>query len=271
MLVSRNRVLALVVAVLALVACSSASSTTTASSGSGASGTAASAPPLTGPLTVFAAASLTEAFNAEKTTLEAANPGLSITYSFAGSGALVQQVQADDTVADVIATADTSSMQKLTDAGLVETPTTFAENQLEILVQPGNPKNIETINDLARPDVVFVTEDPSVPAGRYTAAMFAQAGITVNPVSMEPDVKSAVAKVTSGQADATVVYVTDVKAAGSKGEGVPIPDSQNQIASYPIAIVKATKHHDAAAGFVAAMTTGGGQDALAASGFLPAS
>src|SRR5262249_25475898 len=158
-----------------------------------------------------------------------------VTYNFGGSGTLVTQIQ-QGAPADVIATADTDTMKKLTDGGQVETPTTFAKNKLEILVAPGNPKQIKGLSDLSRTDLKVVLCDTTVPAGKYARQALSTAGVTVNPVSNEPDVKSAVAKVTSGEADATIVYQTDVTAAGSKGTGVVIPDNQNVIATYPIAI-----------------------------------
>ena len=256
----RRFLVAAAVALLLTAACSSDAKTSKAAS------TASGA---TGSVTVFAAASLTESFNALQTALETSDPGLSITYSFGGSGALVTQVQ-QGAPADVIATADTASMKKLTDAGLVETPTTFAKNKLEILVAPGNPKGIHTLADLARTDIKLITEEDTVPAGKYSAQILEKAGVTVSPVSKEADVKSAVAKVTSGEADVTIVYVTDVKAAGSKGEGVEIPDTQNVVAEYPIAIVKGTAHHDGAAAFVDAVVKGAGQAVLQAHGFLRA-
>ena len=232
-----------------------------------------SAPPgpvvATGAVTVFAAASLTEAFNDEQTALKASHPGLSVTYSFAGSGALVAQVE-QGAPADVVATADTASMKKLTDAGLVEAPTIFARNQLEILVAPGNPLGIGTLADLARPDVKLVLEDESVPAGKYAAQALATAGVTVAPLSKEADVKAAVAKVTLGEADATIVYATDVTAAGAKGQGVVIPDAQNVVAEYPVAVVKGTGNRAGAVAFVDAIVKGTGQDALRRRGFLPA-
>ena len=257
------------VAALAATACSSDSkpAATTAASATTASASATTA---SGSVTVFAAASLTESFNDELGTLKTEQPGLSITYNLAGSGALVTQIQ-QGAPADVIATADTASMKKLSDAGLVETPTTFAKNKLQILVAPGNPKQIKNLSDLARDDIKFVTEDDSVPAGKYAAQALASADVTVNPVSKEVDVKAAVAKVTSGEADATIVYVTDVTAAGSKGAGVVIPDAQNVVAAYPIAVVKATKNHAAAAAFVTAIVSGSGQRALQTRGFLPPS
>ncbi len=220
-------------------------------------------------MTVFAAASLTEAFTDIGTALGAGDPGLSVTYSFAGSGALVTQVQ-QGAPADVVATADTASMARLVDAGLVETPTTFARNQLQILVGPGNPLGIASLADLARPDLKVVLGDETVPAGKYAAQALQGAGVTVAPVSYEADVKAAVAKVTLGEADATIVYVTDVVAAGARGRGVAIPDAQNVVAEYPIAVVKATGNHAGAVAFVDAVVRGAGQDALRQRGFLPA-
>jgi molybdate transport system substrate-binding protein len=258
--VSRRTQFATLVAALLLLAgaaCSSDEPDGTAAS-SGASGS----------ITVSAAASLTEALNDEMATLKSEQPDLSIRYNFGGSGALVTQIQQGAPV-DVIATADTASMQRLVDAGSVETPVTFAHNKLEILVQPGNPKDIKGLADLARPDVGYVTEDDSVPAGKYSAQALSMAGVSVDPISKETDVKAAVAKVTSGEADATIVYKTDVTAAGAKGQGIEIPDNQNVVADYPIAILKATKNHAGAAAFVDAIVHGSGRDALQKRGFLP--
>jgi len=217
---------------------------------------------------VLAAASLTEAFDDELTSLKTIAPGLKVTYSFGGSGALVVLVQSG-APADVIATAETASMKRLFDAGLVEAPQTFAQNSLEILVAPGNPKGVARLADLARGDLKVVLGDETVPAGKYAAQALGRAGVTVKPVSKELDVKSAVAKITSGEADATIVYVTDVTAAGGKGAGVRIPDAENIIADYPIAVVKASKNHGAAVAFVDEIAKGSGQAALTARGFLP--
>jgi molybdate transport system substrate-binding protein len=267
----RRTVATVLLVVIALVGCgsNSSSSTSTSSSTSSPSTSSSSTLAITGDLTVFAAASLTESFDDEQTALQGANPGVKITYSFAGSDALVTQVQ-NAAPADVIATASAGTMKTLSDAGLVETVQTFARNKLEILVQPGNPKAIKTFADLARTDITFVTEEDTVPAGKYTAQMLQTAGITVSPVSKETDVKSAVARVTSGEADATVVYVTDVLAAGSKGLGVEIPDAQNVIATYPIAIVKGATDHAAAEAFIAAILSSDGQANLSKHGFLAA-
>jgi len=267
--VPRLRSLALAASLpLALVACASSSSP----SSRGPAVTTATNPPttgarqLTGHLTVFAAASLTGAFTAAKAGLAAADPGLALTYSFAGSNTLATQIQ-QGAPADVFAAADQANMQKLVTAGLVETPVVFARNKLEIAVAPGNPKHVRDLSDLARSDLVVVLEAKGVPAGDYTRQALSKQGITVTPKSLETDVKAAITKVGSGEADATVVYVTDVKAAGAKVSGVMIPDDQNVTATYPIAVVKATSNPTAAQAFVDSAVSGDVHKALEAAGF----
>ena len=257
--------------VLAAAACGSSSkiSGSDTSSSSTASTAPAAASKLTGALNVFAAASLTKAFNTEKTKLEQADSGLSLTYNFAGSQALVTQIQ-QGAPADVFASADTSNMQKLVDAGLVETPKTFAHNLLEIAVAPGNPKKIASLADLEKPGITLVLADTSVPAGKYARQAFTKAGLSApKPASNELDVKSTLAKLTLGEADAVVVYVSDVKGAGDKVMGITIPDAQNVLATYPIAAVKASKNLSAAEAFVDEIASGSGQQVLAAAGFMP--
>ena len=224
-------------------------------------------PKLSGSVTVFAAASLTESFTDDKNHLVAANPGLIVTYSFAGSQQLVAQIQSG-APADVVATADQTNMQKLVAANLVETPRAFARNLLEIVVSPGNPKGVKGLSDLARSDLKVVLEDPSVPAGKYGRQALDKQGVKVNPVALEVDVKSELNKVETGEADAGIVYVTDVKSAGSKAAGVAIPADQNVVATYPVAVVKATTNHTMAQAFVDQLITGTGQEALKARGFL---
>lgn len=223
---------------------------------------------MTGPLTVFAAASLTGAFSSAKVTLDAANPGLTLNYNFAGSNTLAAQIQ-QGAPADVFASADAKNMDRLVAAGLVETPVTFARNKLEIAVAPGNPKHITGLADLGKPGVTVVLEAVGVPAGDYTRSVLASRHMTVTPRSLETDVKSALAKVTSGEADATVVYVTDVKAAGSAVTGVTVPDALQPSITYPIAVVRATKNQAAARAFVNSAVSGDVQKALEAAGFLP--
>jgi molybdate transport system substrate-binding protein len=262
------RRIAPIMAVFAVVlgACSSSSSTKASTATTGATPTTAAK--VTGSLNVFAAASLTGAFNAAKTTLTTANHGLTLTYNFAGSNTLVTQIM-QGAPADVFASADTKNMQKLVDAGLVETPVTIAKNKLEIAVAAGNPKNITGFADLTKPGVTVVLEAVGVPAGDYTRQILTSQNLSVTPKSLETDVKSAIAKVTSGEADATVVYVTDVTAAGSKVTGVTVADNLQPDITYPIAVVKATKNHATAQAFVDSAVSGDVQKALEAAGFLP--
>ncbi|MCU1375670.1 MAG: molybdenum transporter, periplasmic molybdate-binding protein [Actinomycetia bacterium] len=209
--------------------------------------------------TVLAAASLTEAFN---------DIG-GATFTFAGSSALVSQIEAG-APADVFASADEKNMQQLVDAGLVEAPEVFAHNTLEIVTKPGNPKHIEGLADLADPDLAVVLADPSVPVGAYSQQVLTKAGVTVEPRSLELDVKAALTRVTIGDADAAIVYASDAQAAGAKATGVEIPTGQNVTATYPIAVVKASRHRAAARAFVRAVLSTRGQAALKAHGFLPA-
>src|SRR5581483_4455811 len=219
-----------------------------------------------GDITVFAAASLTEAFDDAAGRIATRDPQLHITYDFAGSSTLVQQVE-QGAPADVIATADDTTMQQLVDAGLVEQLRIFAKNKLMIIVAAGNPKHITSLRDLARSDLTVVLCDPAVPAGRYALQALQKADTTITPKSLETDVKVAVNRVTAGEADASVVYATDVAAAGSKASGIEIPPQQNVETDYPIAIVKSTTHHDAAAAFVHEVAEGLGRAALNDHGF----
>jgi molybdate transport system substrate-binding protein len=270
-----RRLAAAVTLPVALVACSSSTSSSTATTAATAPTTGApttgapttGAPALTGSLSVFAASSLTGAFNSAKAAFATSDPGLSLTFNFGGSNTLVTQIQ-QGAPADVFASADQKNMDKLVTAGLVETPVTFAKNKLEIAVAPGNPKNITSLQDLAKPGITVVLEAVGVPAGDYTRQVETQLGITITPKSLEPDVKTAITQVTSGEADATVVYVTDVTAAGSKVAGVAVPDNLQPSITYPIAVVKATHNRAAAEAFVQSAVSGDVQKALAAAGFI---
>lgn len=211
-------------------------------------------------VTVLAAASLTEAFDAMEL-----GPDLKATYSFAGSQQLVAQVQAG-APADVVATADHASMDRLVAAGLVEAPHDFALNRLAIATLPGNPKKIGGLSDLGRPSLKVVLADPSVPAGTYARQILDRAGVDVRPVSLELDVKSVVRKVASGDADAGIVYATDATTSAGV-ERVAIPDAANAAVSYPAAVVKATKAPAGARTFVDRLLGPPGRAALAAHGF----
>ncbi|HET6750165.1 MAG TPA: molybdate ABC transporter substrate-binding protein [Actinomycetes bacterium] len=216
-------------------------------------------------LKVFAAASLTAAFTEIGERFTAAG-GTKVTFNFAGSQALATQIQ-QAAPADVFASADTANMDKLAD--LVGTPQSFAGNQLQIVVEKGNPKGVQGLMDLANPDLKVVLAAPDVPAGRYAAESLAKADVTVEPVSQEDNVKAVVTKVSLGEADAGIVYVTDVTAGGDKVEGVDIPEELNVLATYPIATVKASRAQDQAQAFMDQVLSAEGQQVLKANGFLP--
>jgi molybdate transport system substrate-binding protein len=218
-----------------------------------------------GELKVFAAASLTAAFTEIGERFTNAN-GTKVVFNFAGSQALATQIQ-QAAPADVFASADTANMGKLTD--LVGTPQNFASNQLQIVVEQGNPKNVQNLEDLANPDLKVVLAAPDVPAGRYAAKSLAKAGVAVEPVSLEDNVKAVVTKVSLGEADAGIVYVTDVTAGGDKVEGVGIPEELNVLATYPIATVRASKAQDQAQAFMDQVLGAEGQQVLEQYGFLP--
>lgn len=225
-------------------------------------GSAAKGP--SGSLNVFAAASLTGAFQ----SVNGAVDGSRVTYDFAGSNTLVTQIE-QGAPADVFASADVANMDRLVREGLVDKPVTFARNKLEIAVAPGNPKHITGLADLANPGVSVVLAAPGVPAGDYAREVLSKMHLRVTPRSLETDVKSALAKVVSGEADATVVYATDVTAAGASVTGVSIPDALQPPITYPIAVVKSSGHKAAARAFVESVVSGAVQNALRAAGFLP--
>ncbi|MFN2568284.1 MAG: molybdate ABC transporter substrate-binding protein, partial [Candidatus Dormibacteria bacterium] len=200
-------------------------------------------------MTILAAASLTEAFLDGGRDLQRAQPGFSPAFSFAGSQQLVTNVRGG-APADVVATADPESMQSLVAAGLVDAPRTCARNRLQIVVARGNPAGVHSLADLAGGHVAVVLADPSVPAGRLARRALQRAGVEVMPRSNELDVRAALQRVESHDADAAIVYATDVVSAGNRAEGVAIPDAQNVDAVYPIAVVRSTRNRAAADAFV---------------------
>jgi molybdate transport system substrate-binding protein len=224
-----------------------------------------------GTLNVLAAASLTEAFTKIGDHLHAKYSGLSVKSSFAGSPTLVTQIQ-QGAPGDVFASADQANMQKIVTGDLNQgQPQVFAHNKLEIAVQAGNPKHITRVSDLSNPAIKVVVCAPGVPCGTYSTTVFGKAGIKVTPVSQETDVKSVLSKVSLGEADAGIVYVTDVKAAGSSVEGVQIPDDLNVTADYPIVQLKAEQNATAAKTFVDYVLGPQGQRVLKSYGFIPVS
>jgi molybdate transport system substrate-binding protein len=218
-------------------------------------------------LTVFAAASLKSTFTSIGDAFEAAHPGTTVTFSFAGSSDLVTQIQGGAPV-DVFASADIKNMDKLTKDDLVDgTPVDFASNTLEIAVPPDNPAKVASLQDLAKPDVKVVVCAPQVPCGAATQKVETASGVDIKPVSEESSVTDVLNKVTSGEADAGMVYVTDVKGAGDKVKGVTFPESNEAVNTYPIATLAASKNSERAKQFVEMVSGADGQQILAAAGF----
>jgi molybdate transport system substrate-binding protein len=250
---------ALAVATLVIVAC-----------GGAARPTASFEPQATTPVgsvTVFAASSLTDAFKRIGEQLMRRNPGTEVVFNFGSSSTLATQI-VNGAPADLFASADETNMQRIADATLTDgAPEFFAGNRLQIAVAAGNPKQIAGLADLARPGLVVVLAAPSVPAGRYAADALKKAGITVAPASHEVDVRAVLNKVVLGEADAGIVYVTDVRSAGPRVSGVDIPEPQQALARYPIAVVKDARNTRLARAFVAYVLSVEGQRLLAEFGF----
>jgi molybdate transport system substrate-binding protein len=239
----------------------SGSASSTASGGS--SGRAS----VTGSITVFAAASLTPTFTELGRRFEKAHPGVHVAFSFAGSSDLVSQLK-EGAPADVFASADEANMAKVTAAKLAHgTPVDFATNVLAIAVPPGNPAHITSFADLARPDAKTVVCAPQVPCGAATAKVEASSGVRLKPVSEESSVTDVLGKVASGDADAGVVYVTDVKAAGKKVESVPFPEASGTVNRYPVVAVTGSADPAAADAFVRFVTGSEGRAVLKSAGF----
>jgi molybdate transport system substrate-binding protein len=253
-------------AAVALAACGSSSPATTPTAV--ASAPAPTPDPFSGSITVFAASSLKSAFDTAETGLASANAGFKATFSYAGSQSLVTQI-INGAPADVIATANTSTMAQLTAKNLVGTPMKFCQNKLEIAVAPGNPLGITSLADLNKPGVKLVIGDPSVPVGEYVTNIEASDHITFKPVSLQLSDASVLEQLESGDANAALVFVTDVIGAASKVTGVTIPAAQNKIGTYEIATVSASTNAAAAAAFVTSAVSGAIQQALLAAGFLP--
>jgi molybdate transport system substrate-binding protein len=252
----------LVMAALAAVAvagCSSSSSSSPSSSGS--SGSSA-----TGTITVFAAASLTEAFTQLGKQFEAAHKGDTVKFSFGPSSGLATQITSG-APADVFASASPGTMQDVVSAGDASSPENFAKNTAEVAVPPNNPAKVKSVNDLAKKSVKVALCQPQVPCGEVAAEVFKNVGITVKPVTLQPDVKSVLTQVETGNVDAGMVYVTDVMAAGSKVVGVAVPASDNASTLYPIATIKGSKHQSEAQAFMNYVLSPTGQQVLTAAGF----
>lgn len=235
-------------------------------------------------LTVMAAASLTESYTEIGALFESQNPGVTVTFNFAGTQALVEQLT-QGAEADVFASANTKYMNAAVDAGLVaaDTAQTFAYNKLVVIYPKDNPAGIAELKDLAKSGLKLDLADSSVPVGQYSldfldkAAADAAYGtaykdaVLSNVVSYEENVKAVVTKVSLGEADAGIVYLTDVTAdAAESVSKLDIPDELNTIATYPVAPLTASKNADLAQAFVNLVLSSEGQTILAKYGFVPA-
>jgi molybdate transport system substrate-binding protein len=246
--------------ILILSACSSKTGSGTPASGSTA-------------LTVFAASSLKGAFTQIAGDFTAANPGDTVTFNFGPSDGLAAQIESEGT-ADVFASASGKYMDEVQQKVGVQGRADFAQNRLVIITPTDNPASIASIADLAKPGVKLVLAAAGVPVGDYAREALANAGIAdaagANVVSNEEDDASVVAKITSGEADAAIVYASDVTdQVASQLNAIAIPDAMNVLATYPIAVVTGTKNAAAAQTFVAYVTGAAGQATLKTFGFLP--
>ena len=259
---------ALTVAALAAVTvagCSSCPSSAPSGSSTSSPVAASSALPA-GTITVFAAASLKETFTQIGKQFETAHPGDTVKFSFGASSTLATQITSG-APADVFASAAPKNMQTVVSAGDASNPQDFAKNTAEVAVPPSNPAKVTSVNDLAKSSVKVALCQPQVPCGVVAAQVFKYTGITVTPVTLQPDVKSVLTQVELGNVDAGVVYVTDVKAAGTKVTAVPISASDNASTTYPIATISSSKNQSIAQAFVAYVLSPQGQAVLSAAGF----
>ncbi len=219
-------------------------------------------------ITVLAASSLTDTFTELAQQFEDDHPGVTVTLAFDSSATLAQQAL-DGAPADVLATADTATMDSAADA-VAEGPSDFATNTMVLVVPADNPAAIGQFSDVANAGVSFITCVPTAPCGKVAAALLHDNAITTPAVSLEVDVKSVLAKVTSDEADAGFVYATDAVAAGDQVASFDIPHAGEETTTYPIATLDQSKHPDLAGEFVDLVLGAQGQQVLADAGFSPA-
>ncbi|MGW0212605.1 molybdate ABC transporter substrate-binding protein [Streptomyces sp. NPDC003233] len=251
-------------ALMALSACSSSSDSSNAKSDTSNS----ASPKLSGDVTVFAAASLKESFTTLGKEFEQQHPGTKVSFNFGGSDTLAASITGG-APADVFAAASPKTMAIVTaKQDAVGTPATFVRNQLEIATLPGNPGKVSSLKDLTRSGLKVVLCDKTVPCGAAAQKALDAAKLKLTPVSYEQDVKSALNKVELKEADAAVVYKTDVKSAGGKVQGVEFPESAKAINAYPIVLLKNAPNARTAKAFIALVQSAEGQKVLSEAGFL---
>ena len=248
--------------VLAISGCTTSAATEQRVPGQPATG------PSTGPITVFAAASLADTFADLARSFEAAHPGSRVTLSLGPSSGLAQQI-VQGAPADVFASASASTMDVVTSAGAAATAKTFATNMMQVAVPPANEAGVSGVSDLARRDVKVALCQQKVPCGEAAAKVLAKAGVRVTPVTLEVDVRAVLAKVQLDEVDAGIVYVTDVKAAAGKVRGIPIPAGVNASTDYRIAVLDRSERAEIARQFVDHVLSAQGRDVLTRAGFSP--
>jgi len=220
-----------------------------------------------GAITVFAASSLTNALDRVGEELTRLYPGTRYIFNYGSSSTLATQI-VNGAPADVFASADEPNLKKVVDAGLAEGAASFfAANRLQIAVAPGNPRRISSLADLARRDLIVVFAAPSVPAGQYALDALGKAGVTLVPASQELDVRAALNKVALGEADAGIVYVTDIRSARARVSGVDIPEQHQVIARYPAVTLKGSRNRQLSDHFIQFLLGAEGQRLLADFGF----
>ena len=218
-------------------------------------------------LNVYAASSLATPFELAGLAFEKAHPGVNVQFNLGASSDLARFVE-EGAPADIFASADIANMDKVESEDLLDTPPIiFATNYLEIVVEKGNPLNILSLQDLTNSDLIFITTNPDVPIGRYTTEVFKKAGITIAPDSFENNVKSIMLKVAGGEADAGIVYHSEVVAADGEVDGVEIPSDFNILAEYPIGIISTSDNKELARGFIDFLLSPKGQALLTQYGF----
>lgn len=244
---------------LALTGCGSPADTST--------GASPTTNVVAGTVTVFAAASLTESFTRIGKDFEAANPGTTVIFSFAGSSALATQIN-QGAPADVFASASPANLSTVSDAGnTAGTPTTFVKNQLVIAVPKGNANGVARLADLAAPGMKVALCAEQVPCGAAATKALAAAGVRVTPVTLEQDVKGALAKVKLGEVDAALVYRTDARAAKSEVDAIEFPESAEAVNRYPIVVLKNAPNPSGAQKFVGYVLSDPARAVLTAAGF----
>ena len=253
-------------AIAGLLLAGCGSSSTTGTSSATPSAPVSSTPALSGTINVFAAASLKEAFTKLGQQFEAAHPGTKVVFNFGPSSGLATQITAG-APADVFASASTKNMDQVVKAAAATSPTNFASNVMEIAVPPSNPANVTQLSDLAKSTVKVALCQKAVPCGVTATKVFTNAKLTVVPVTQEVDVKAVLTKVTLGEVDAGVVYVTDVRAAGAKVKGIVIPADVNASTKYPIATLTRAPNKATAQAFTDYVLSADGASVLTADGF----